>query len=223
MATLKSTDHSDIYIGFLEIPKRDFSRQIYYVEKHIDSIFHMDDFPRIEVLNKYIKALFEIGHYQKCLSHIDPLITDLFEADFHPEEKDILCDLLVRKACSQYNLNNFHDAEHIIKESVKINPEQNRAIQILHSIKLRRIRQKLSGIRSLSIMILFFGLCITCIDLLVIQNFYPEKALSVMYLRNTILSISGTTLLSLEIGAYMKSKMDAKAFHQSVLDKKSIQ
>jgi hypothetical protein len=72
-------------------------------------------------------------------------------------------------------------------------------------------------------MILFFGLCITCIDLLVIQNFYPEKAISVMYLRNTILSISGTTLLSLEIGAYMKSKMDAKAFHQAVLDKKSIQ
>ena len=221
MTILKSTDLKNIYLGFREISSRDFSKQIYYVEKHLDTIGHMIDPHRIEIMDKYVKALFEVGHYQKCLSKIDPLLTDLFESDHHPEEKVILCELLIRKACSQYNLSNFKEAEHIIKELIKIKPELSRPVQILHSIKLRTIRKKLLGLRSLSIMLLFFGLCITCIDLLVVQNFYPEQASSVMIFRNFILGISGASLLGLELGAFLKSKNLSKAFHAAALDKKS--
>lgn len=220
MSTLKSTDLSNVYIGFKEIPEKDFFKQIYYIEKHLNYILDMHYFYKIELLFQYVNALFEIGHYKKCLAHIDDLIYDVFDALDFDNERSVICDLLIKKSCALFNVGEYEKAEHVTKELLKLDPENKRSLKILQSIKLRLLRHKFSGLRALSIILLFFGLCITCFDLLVIQTFHPEKALSVMILRNIVLGASSLSLLGLELSAIILSKNKSKQFQYAIVDKK---
>ena len=222
MSTIKSTYDSDIFLGFKAIPKKNFSRKIFYVEKHSETIYNMDDISRINLLDQYSNALFELGHYEKCLGHLETLILDVVNSDLDSKNNEIFCQLLLRKSCSQFNIDKLEDAEHVIKELIKIMPESIRSVKVLRTIHYKATTKSMGNFRAVLILFLFLGIGMTCMDLLIIQNFYPESAFITSITRNTIILFAGIGLIAAEFYAFYSSKWYASKFHRSSKDKKSI-
>ncbi len=221
MSTIKFTYQSDIVLGFREIPKNNFSRQIYFIEQNQDNIQNMDTYFKTDLLEHYNNALFELGHFRKCLKDIDSLILDVIDYNFYRKEEDVFQKLLLRKSRALYNIGSFNEAEHVIKELLKINPNSESSIKIFQNIISKTFKSKTTGIRALCIMMLLFGIGLTCFDLLVVQNFFPEQAQSLLAIRNFMMLGSGTCIIGIEISAYLIAKTTSKQFQLEFKDKKS--
>ena len=222
MSTIKSTYDSDIFLGFKAIPKKNFSRKVFYVEKHRETIHNMDDITRINLLDQYSNALFELGHYEKCLAHIETLILDVVNSELDSRNNEIFCQLLLRKSCSLFNIDKLEESEHVIKELIKIMPESVQSVKVLRTINYKATTKKMGNFRAILILFLFLGIGMTCMDLLVIQSFYPESAIITSITRNTIILFAGIGLVAVEFYAFYSSKRHASKFHATSIDKKSI-
>ncbi len=223
MSTTKSTYQSDIVLGFKEIPKKDYSRQIYFIEQNQDEVERMDTFFRIDLMEKYSIALFEIGHYGKCLKVLDPLIFDVVDIDFRRKEEDVFYNLLIRKTSCLYNTKDFDGAEHVAYEMIKIKPDSKQACSILRSTKAKIIKRNTAGLRALVVMFLLFGLGITCFDLLIAQSFLEDYTPPIKAVRNTFMILSMGSLVAIELAAILVSKYKTRQFQDFCLAKKSNQ
>lgn len=221
MSTINFTYHSDVVLGFKEIPESAYSRQVYFIEQNETIIQEMDDVLRIDLFDKYSKALMELGQFKKCLNNLDALIFDVVDTNHRRQEEDLFYNLLIRKAKALFSVGEFENAEHVAKELVKIDPNSSDALKILRESKCIILKNKTAGLRALIVMLLLFGLGITCFDLLVIQNFFPEHTSPILLVRNGLIGGALLCLLGIEVAARMWSKYDSSVFQNACLDKKS--
>ena len=184
MTSIKSSFYDDVLIGFHNIPEREYARQVYFVEKNREIIAEMDSSDTLGILELYNKALFELGHYEKCLENIDQLIYDVLDYNYSESDNDIFCALLFRKACAQFNAGRAMEAVHVSKELLKIDPYNKSGSRIFRTLQYYLLREKFTGLRSIGIIFLIFGLCMTCFDLLVVDSFYPGKSEAIELVRN---------------------------------------
>lgn len=222
MSTVNFTYHSDVVLEFKEIPEKDYSRQIYFIEKNHNTIREMEDLFRIDLFDKYSKALLETCHFRKCVNALEPLIFDVLDSNYKSGEEDLFYKLLLRKSEALYQLGEFENSEHVAKELVKIDPSNSASIKILRNAKCRIIKEKTAGLRALVVMFFLFGLGITCFDLLIIQNFFPEHASPIILVRNTLMLIAGISLIGIELASVRVSKYYCNRFQREQADKKSI-
>lgn len=222
MSAINSTYHADVVLGFKQIPKKNFSRQIYFIEKNRDIVENMDADFRIDLLDRYNNALFEIGHFKKCLDHIEPLIVDVMNENYQKNEEDLFCQLLNRKASALYHLGEYEKSQYISSELIKINPGSVENAAIMSNSIYRLIKEKTKSIRAFAVMMLIFGITVTCFDLLVIQNFYPEQVVKIGWLR--VLTIGGAAFLvfGIEAYAYFSGKNSTNSLQKEVFTKKGI-
>lgn len=220
MSAINSTYHADVVLGFKQIPEKNYSRQIYFIEKNREIVENMDTDFRIDLLDKYNIALYEIGHYHKCLSHLETLIFDVINENYQSGSNDLFCVLLKRKAYSLYNIGEFEKAQHVSSELIKIDPTSIETNLIMTNACYRLVKQKTKGLRAVAVMMLIFGISITCFDLLIIQNFYPEQAVKMGWLR--IFTIGGAALIivALEMFAFFKGRQQTNQIQKASLLKK---
>lgn len=219
MSTINTTYHSDVVLGFKQIPEKNFSRQIYFIEKHRDLVENMDSYFRIDLLNQYNNALFEIGHFRKCLDQIEALIYDVINENFNHEGEDLFCILLKRKASALYHIGEFEQSVFISSELIKINPDFQDTCQLITSSAYRLTKEKTKSLRALAVMMLIFGITVTCFDLLVIQNFYPEQIVKIGWLRISTIGGAAVLIFGIEAFAFIKGKRDAKMLQKAALIK----
>jgi hypothetical protein len=220
LSTINTTYHADVVLGFKQIPEKNFSRQIYFIEKHMDIVENMDSYFRIDLLDKYNNALFEIGHFRKCLDRIESLIYDVINENFDSGGEDLFCILLRRKASALYHLGEFEQSAFISSELMKINPDLKDTNKLITSSAYRLIKEKTKSLRAVAVMMLIFGITVTCFDLLVIQNFYPEQVVKIGWLRVFTIGGAAVLILGIETFAFLKGKRNAKKLEKEALQKR---
>ena len=222
MTAINSTYFADVVLGFKQIPEKNYSRQIYFIEQNRDVVENMDADFRLDLLDKYNNALFEIGHYRKCLDHLESLIYDVINENFARNDEDVFCTLLKRKAYALYNLGEYEKSQYISSELMRISPNSMETNLIMTNAGYRLVKQQTRSFRAFAVMMLIFGITFTCFDLLIIQNFYPEQAANIGWLRIITIGGAGAIILGIEAYAFRKGRRQANTLQKTALKKKGL-
>lgn len=221
MSTINYTYQSDLILGFKAIPHKAYSRKVYYIHQNLDMIRQLDDQLRVEMLVDYIQALYELGEYGKCSDVIDDVILDVMDSNYHSSENDAFVELLKLKCNALYLTGKFSEAQHVASEILKIDPKMSSILKCYRKSMWRQYKSSTDGLRALIIMLMLFGLGITCFDLLIVQNFLPDKAMSVNILKYVFFYGAGIMLIIIELTIRYMSYKKSKSFIKHCLAKKS--
>lgn len=177
MSYFQSTYHSRVYKDFKEIESNAHRQIIRFFEKHERMISRLDFEEYFELLVAYVDALFEIGSYQKHLTLVDEVIENSINSNIHIHKgEDIFYLMLFKKAASHFNLHQYEKAEHILRELIKMNPEDKDILSFLKRCLRRRGSNLLSVGRATSIFLFLLTACIICVEVLFVRPFYEMHA-----------------------------------------------
>jgi tetratricopeptide (TPR) repeat protein len=184
MSYFQSTYHSRVYKDFKEIESDAHREIIRFFEKHQKMIDRLDFEEYFELLVAYVEALFEIGIYQKHIVLVDEVIENTINLNIQRYKgEDIYYLMLFKKAASHFNLHQYEKAEHILRELVKMNPDDKEVLSFLKRCLRRRGSQLLSVARASSIFLFLLTACIICVEVLFVRPFYEMYASRIEALR----------------------------------------
>ncbi len=177
MSYFQSTYHSRVYRDFKDIESNAHRQIIRFFEQHEKRINGLEFEEYFELLIAYVNALFEIGSYQKHLQVVDMVIENSIEMNIQTfEGEDVYYIMLFKKAASHFNLYQHNEAEHILKELIKINPQDKEVINFLKRSRRRRGSRLLSWARASSILLFLLTAVIICFEVLLVRPFYEMYA-----------------------------------------------
>lgn len=184
---LNPTNHSSVYLDFKEIEVSDYRKLIRFFEDRERVIYRLDFDERFELLLAYVNALFEIGAYQKYLLVVDFVVESsvvhnikLFRGE------DVFQKLLFRKAASFFNTGEYEKADYILRELIRIDPDDEDAVLFLKKC-LRKMRPALiNSSRAVGIFMFLLAAFVICIEVLFVRPFYDMHTPLVEASRNTI-------------------------------------
>ena len=178
MLQKKSKYQSKVYRDFKTLDKRNFHAIVRFYEEHLPKINQLRFEEAFVMQLSYAMALSEVGLYEKHLYVADNIIeTSIFNnIQFHQGE-DIYLKTLLQKAQSFYQLQRFSEAEHILKELIKLSPTHKTYPKLLRQCLAKDGAVYLQSIQSAGIfmVLIFAGLWV--INILVIRNFFLEYTL----------------------------------------------
>lgn len=184
MSYFQSTYHSRVYKDFKEIESNAHRQIIRFFEKHERMIYRLDFEEYFELLVAYVDALFEIGIYQKHLVLVDEVIENSIHLNIRLYKgEDIFYLMLFKKAASHFNLHQYEKTEHILRELIKMDPNDKEVLSFLKRCLRRRGTKLLSVARASSIFLFLLTACIICVEVLFVRPFYEMYASRIEALR----------------------------------------
>lgn len=173
MPFYQSTYRSKLYQDFTEIEGNDYREIIRFYEENENQIKHLDGEEHFYLLTTYVNSLFEIGAYQKHLTIVDLVIEISIEQNIvRYQGVDLFQNMLFKKAASCYNTLQYKQAEHILRELIKIDPKEEETVLFLK----RCLRKKTPGVtqftRASSIFLFLLTAVIISFEVLFIRPFY---------------------------------------------------
>lgn len=216
------TYHSKIYRDFQEVQQTSWHNVTRFYEEHERLILNLEFEEYFEVLLCYTGALFEIGAYRKHISMSNTIIEiSILENIPHFRGDDIYSKTLFRKAASHFNLLEYKDCEHILRELIKMNPQDDDTVNFLKRC-LRSTQPKyIQNSRAAAILFFFLTAIIICIEVLFIKHFLPDLTDMVMDLRNGIFIIGLFTLFSGDLYHRWKTNKEVNDFvRERMLEKR---
>lgn len=225
MANLTSTYHSKIYRGFKEIEPQEYLSLVRYYEAYEDQIKQLDFSEFFELLITYTEALFEVGAYQNHALMVDAAIeiSIINNIKFY-NKKDIYYELLFKKAASCFNLMRYNEAEHILRELIKINPFNEISIRFLNKCLLQKKPKFVRNARAISIFLFLLTALIISIELIFIRPLFDMYTPTVELARNASFSMGFVLLGGSELINRLKVKRETITFvGRARLRKRKIQ
>ena len=124
-----------IYRNFKSIEAADYHGIARYYERFEQDIHQLDFDEYFDCLASYTQALYEIGDYRKHLVMCDFLLETIIIQNVESwGGEDLYTKTLLAKATSQYFEQEYKSAERILKELVKIAPENSVLAAILNKV-----------------------------------------------------------------------------------------
>lgn len=187
MSLLSPSNHSKTFLDFKEIEENDYRKLIRFFEEKKQIIYKLDFEEQFELLLAYVNALFEIGAYQKYLLVVDFVVESSVLHNIKSfKGEDVFQKLLFRKAASLFNVNENEKADYVLRELIRINPDDKDAILFLKKC-LRKMRPSLiNNSRAVGIFMFLLAAFIICIEVLFVRPFYHIHTPLVETSRNTI-------------------------------------
>jgi tetratricopeptide (TPR) repeat protein len=220
---LTSAYHSKIYRGFKEIEPDEHLSLVRYYETYEDEIKLLDFTEFFELLIAYIEALFEVGAYQNHSLMVDAAIEISITNNIKfYNKKDIYCELLFKKAASYYNLMRYDEAQHILRELIKINPQNEISIRFLNKCMLRKKPKFIRNAQALSILLFLLAALIISIELVFIRPLFEMHTSTVELARNTIFFFGIVILTGSEIVTRVNVKKQINSFVTQARKKKIL-
>lgn len=191
MPNLSSTYYSKIYKEFKSIAANEHLSIVRFYESYEADIPNLNFTEYFELLISYSDALFEIGAYQSHLQVADSAIqiSILNNIKFY-NGQDIYTELLFKKAASYFNLMRYNEAEHILRELVKITPYNETIHRFLKKCLLRKQPNYLKNARGLAILALLATALIIAIELLFVRTLLNDYTYIFEVIRNTTFTVS---------------------------------
>ena len=217
MSLFKSTYYSKIYREFQAIDALAFNHIIRFFEEKETQIerLHFEEY--FEMLATYVDALFETGNYQKHLVVVDLVIEASVGHNIKVYKgEDIFSKMLFRKAASLFQINKVDEADYILRELLKMDPDNADATMFLKKCLRRRKAEFMQSVRAVSIFLFLLAALVIAVEVLFVRPFYERFVNLVETSRVSIFLLGIIALLG---GAFIQRfqvEREVRKFIQSV-------
>jgi len=190
-----STYYTKVFRDFREIEVGDFRAVVHFYEEYEEDIRELDFAEYFEVLVTFVDALFQIGKYQKHLLMVDVVI----EASVMNNIKiyqgiDIFQKLLFQKAASCFHTFDLEKADHILRELIKMNPNDQDSALFLKKCLRRKKSVFVNSTRAISIFLFLASAIVICMEVIFVRPLFESATEDVGLVRN-FLFFSGVVIL----------------------------
>ena len=189
------------------------SRSVRYYERFEDGIRALDFEEWLDCTLAYTDALFETGNNGKHLVMCDHLLETLIMHNIDSwGGEDLFARTLFKKAASLYQIQEYAKAEHVLRELIKIYPDERVAIHFLQRCLLRQRPIWLFRARAVAVAILLFAALFIAIEIFLINPFFEGHSGQAQWIHNGLL-IAGILLLAFGESFHVwKSQQNAVCF-----------
>lgn len=212
-----------MFKNFKAIDTGEFRQVVWYYERHQKAILALEFEEYFEMLVAYTHALFQVNEYKKHLEMADIVIEiSIIENINYVNGEEIFKRILFQKAASHYNILEYKKAIHVLRELLKIEPDnyENRLFleKCLRDNKPEIIRLT----RAVGVFLFLFSAFTISIEVLVVRNFYPEFTYFIEIFRNTAFGLGLLTLLGGIIWDRWWSFREVRRFVQEAKKRKKM-
>ncbi|MEO6037614.1 MAG: tetratricopeptide repeat protein, partial [Saprospiraceae bacterium] len=180
-----------LYRNFKAIEAHDFHGLVRYYERFEDGIRALDFDEWLDCTLAYTDALFETGNHGKHLVMCDHLLETLIMHNIgNWGGEDLFARTLFRKAASLYQLQEYAKAEHVLRELIKIYPDERVAIQFLQRCLLQQRPAWVFRLRAVAIGLVLFTTLFIAVEMFVIRPFFEAQVWWAQGLHNILLATS---------------------------------
>ena len=210
MSTQSKTYTYSVYEALLQIEEGDHQEQVRFVEKNLLALRQLDLEEYFEMLCRYHCALFETGTHLKQLKIADEILelSIVHNLEFWNGE-DIYFETLFKKAATFYNTDRFTEAQYILKELLKIQPNHEPSKLFLINTLVLDQKKESAPFRSFSIGAILASAVVIALELIVVRPYFQEMTDFVELSRNTLFGIGVVSLIAGEV--YIRYKAVEKA------------
>ena len=207
MSDTRSNLHSKVYNNFKDIDRHAHQSIVEFYNRHESDIQRLKFDEYFELQISYIDALFEISAYENLLSVCDTTIEAVIMNNIQSYRgEDIYRKLLLKKAAAHYNLLEYFKTEYILKELIRIDPDDTYSIRFLKNCQIHRVPYYVSYTRNVSLLFFFFTAIVICFEMFKFgfHSAVPSEKSFIEIIRNTIF-LSGWFVLLLGDGIFRYS------------------
>lgn len=212
--TLFTTYHSRIYRDFKSIDAFDYRSVIHFFERYEKKINGLEFDEYFEILYNYSIALFETGAYQKHILMANVvaeacILSDLPKGFHH---KTVYRQTLFKKAAAHYNLMEFPAADYILRELLKMDPEDETSARFLNKSLRSQRTGFLKTTRATSIFMILAAVLIAAIDVLFVKSFLKQFDYYVFSLSTMVFSCGLLVMIFGEVVHRFRAYWEVKSF-----------
>ena len=211
------TYHSSIFRNFKAIDAGEFRQVVRYYERNEKAILQLEFEEYFEMLIVYTNALFEISEYQKHILMSNVVIeTSIMENIQIVNGQEVFKSMLFRKAASHYNLFEYKKAIHVLRELLKIEPNNTENALFLEQC-LRNDQPHLARYARAAAIFLFLLSALTVsVEVLFVRHFYQESAPMIELSRNLMFFLGFTILVIGTVWHRWQSHSEVQKFIQEI-------
>lgn len=196
MSFQSKTYRSSLFQSFKAIDAGEFRQVVRYYERNEKAILQLDFDEYFEIFIAYTNALFEISDYRKHILMADVVIeTSIVENISIVNGQEIFQSMLFRKAASHYNLLEYRKAIHVLRELLKIEPNNQDNARFLEQCLREEKPQLVRHARAIAIILFLSAALTVSIEVLIVRNFYPSWASIIEISRNSMFCLGLFILL----------------------------
>jgi len=194
------TYYSRIYRDFRAIGTKDYPSVVHYYEDHEDGIQKLEFVEYFEILAAYTYALYNLNEHNKHILMAEVLIGESINHNItEHNEEDIFYNTLLRKAVSYGKLLRFKDAEHVLRELIKIKPDNTFTQRELNKCLFAQKPKYVKNGRAFSVLLFFLSAGVIVIELIFIKFLFPTIAHYFEYTRIVLFCTGIAVLLATEL------------------------
>jgi len=189
-----------VYQDYQVIGPKDHQERIRFYEHNREDIVKLPFKKRLEISLEYTVSLFEVGEYYQYLKHVDKLLHIAIEENlFSLDGDDIYQELLFRKACSLHNIVDYHAADHVFSELIRIDNNNKVYQQAYKKNKVSHLRYLGQRSRTITILLLFLTGILIGVELLIVRPFFAEQAEIFQWVRMSVFGVALAGIIVQEI------------------------
>lgn len=205
-----------LYRNFKAIDAVDYHGIVRFYERFEDGIRTLDEDEYFDCTLAYTEALFETGQYGKHLVMSDHLLELVIMQNIETwGGEDIYARLLLRKASSLYQLRAYSQSEHILREHVKLYPDDQLAVRFLYTCLLRQKPAWLAKSRAVALGLAFLAVAAVAVELFVVRPFFLDYYEKSLLVHNILLGSSIFVLAAAEFRHTWLCRHTARNFAQA--------
>lgn len=211
-----------LYRNFKAIDAADYHGIIRYFEHHEDGIRTLDEQEYFECALAYTEALFEVGQYGKHSVMCDHLLEFVIVQNIERwSGEDIFARLLFKKAVSLFQQREYTHSEHILRERIKLYPDDQPALRLLYACLTRQRPAWLAKTRAVAIGLAFLAVAAVGVELFVVRPFFWDYYETSLLLHNVLLIGALATLAGGEFRHAWLCRKAVRTFARQAYERRS--
>lgn len=212
-----------LYRNFKSIEVSDFNGLIYFYEQHEDGIRALDFEQYLDCTLMYTDALYDAANHGKHLVMVDHLLELVIMQNVVDwDGQDLYHHLLFKKSASNYHLGEFAKSERILREIIKIYPDDRLAAVYLNRVLLHQKPAWIFRARAATVGFALLAVLVIALEILAAPYFFPDWLKPMQIGHNLLIGLSLATLTVGEAGHTLRSWWLTRNFVQQARKKKAL-
>lgn len=202
-----------LYRNFKSIEVNDLHGIIRYYEQNEDGIRALDFEEYLDCTLTYTHALFEATDHGKHLVMCDHLLELVIMQNVEDwDGEDLYHQLLFKKSASFYQLQEYNKSERILREIIKIYPEDRLAALYLNKTLLRQKPGWLFRARAAAVAFALLAVMVIALEILALPQFYPDLLQPMQAAHNLLIAASLAAISLGEAWHALRSRLTTVRF-----------
>jgi len=210
-----------LYRNFKSIEVNDYHRLIRFYEQNEDGIRALEFEEYLDCTLCYTNALYEAGDHGKHLVMCDHLLELVIMHNVdHWGGEDLYHELLFKKSASFFHQQAYTKSERILREIIKIYPQDKLAAVYLNRVLLRQRPVWLYRARAATVAFALLAVVVIALEIMAVTRFFPELLLPMQIAHNLLIGLSLATLSIAEATHALSCRFKTSRFVRHALKNK---